>query len=47
MGVYHHPAVGIPGVYSHEVADSYLNEAAAFLSAYAAKSVLFLRRVLP
>lgn len=46
--MYHHPpssdlqAAGIVGV---EVRDSNLNEGIAFVSAYAAKSLLFLRKI--
>jgi hypothetical protein len=46
-GTYHHPAPVGSGFHSVQVKDTYANEALAFVSAYAAKSALFARRVLP
>lgn len=45
VGIYHHPAPSDSPFRSVEVKDTYLNEALAFVSAYAAKSALFLRKL--
>ncbi len=45
LGIYHHPAPPDTGIQSSPVADTWTNEAIAFASSYAAKSLLFLRRL--
>jgi len=47
MGVYHHPAPPGSGFHSNEVRDTYEREAEAFVDSYAAKSALWLSRLLP
>jgi hypothetical protein len=47
IGIYHHPAVGIPGVHSREVKDTWTTEAVAFASSYIARSGLWLRFLVP
>lgn len=48
MGIYGHPAPDdVPGLFSVPVANTLTNEAIHFASAYAAKSLLWLSRVIP
>jgi hypothetical protein len=48
LGIYHHPVPEGPMqdfVHSHEVKDTWTNEAIAFASSYAAKSALWLLKL--
>ena len=48
LGIYGHAAPpDVPGLFSVSVANTLSNEAIHFVSAYAAKSALWLTRVLP
>lgn len=49
LGVYHHPSPDdlAPYVTSHEVENTYTNEAIAFASGYFARSAFWLKNLLP
>lgn len=47
LGIYHHAPPADTGISSYEVADTWANQAIAFVSGNAAKMALWLRKIPP